>query len=151
MRIAGLRSWQSYEERFNFGSKDYSYAASLKVANWLRENAHPEDRLVVWGSEPIVNYLSGMRSTTRFGFNHPLTSGPPAVRDRYRDELITSLRHTPPAFFLVVDRDRSNLRARTSKQFLEEWPVLTRWLAEDYRLVHTIEDFQIYGRRAIED
>jgi 4-amino-4-deoxy-L-arabinose transferase-like glycosyltransferase len=56
--------------RFRYGENPFPEA--IKVADFLRENSRPDERLVVIGSEPEMYFYSGRRSATGFIYMYPL-------------------------------------------------------------------------------
>src|SRR5262249_26838197 len=56
--------------RFRYGENRFPEA--IKVADFLRENSRPDERLLVLGSEPEIYFYSGRQSTTGFIYMYPM-------------------------------------------------------------------------------
>jgi hypothetical protein len=136
----------AYEERFgryHFG--DFSYWADLQVATYLQQRTGPQDRIYIWGFEPLIYFLADRKPTSRFLMDHPLYA-PFAKREAWRQELLDDLARDPPLYFLVVRNDIFELQAVDSATQLERFPALKGYLLGHYRLEQVIEDFALWRR-----
>jgi hypothetical protein len=101
--------------------------AVIRMAEHLRSNAEPTDKLFVWGRDATVIFLSGLRSSTRFVFSLPLYEPGPFF-DQYRSEVVRELQSDPPRFILTGatygDLDKT--------QFLRSFPELDRLVQSRY-------------------
>jgi hypothetical protein len=158
--VDGLAGWRAFaggeaaldrhRARFFAGRPQgaFSPQAELELARYLREHTTPDDAITVWGSEPVVYYLSGRRSASRFGFTYPLIAGRGTrFFDRYRVEFIRELEAAEPAYLVVADHDPHPLDAETSQQHLREFPELMALLNASYLPERQIGDFQLWRRR----
>ena len=120
----------------------------MRVISYLRQNVKAGDGVFVWGSEPLIYFLTGTRQPTRFVLNLPLVSpwSPPA----WRDEVVRDLKKSPPRF-LVVARDDALLYIAyhrwDSEEFLKVYPELATFISDWYEPVEHLRNFEIYGRR----
>jgi 4-amino-4-deoxy-L-arabinose transferase-like glycosyltransferase len=146
LRVNGYESWNSYYEGFGtYDQGDFSFKADQEVARYVAAHTTAEDSVLVWGFEVLVNYLSGRRSPTRFGYNYPLSRGHEnTVEQAYRTEFMQALRVDPPRYILVLDQDKNNLMPKTSRQFLNDFPEFKSFLNKHYQLETTIEHFAIW-------
>jgi len=134
------------------GGEDYNYEAQRDVAAYLQARSHEGDTVFVWGFDPLINYLSGRRPPTRFGFDYPLTRGATnPFDDAYRREFMADLRAGPPLYIIVADKDANNLMGKTSKEYLGQFPELQGLLDEGYELDMTLEDYELYRRVPVTD
>lgn len=132
-------------QTYNWGRRDWSAIEVEAVAAWLRQQAAPGDRLLVWGFEPGVYWHSQLDPATRWLYDYPLTVAlPPAQRAAGIAELAASLPKTQ--WWVVMTSDRNALESKTSDAQLREFPALSLALARDYRPVQVIGDAQIYQR-----
>jgi 4-amino-4-deoxy-L-arabinose transferase-like glycosyltransferase len=123
------------------------------VSRFVAANTHPDDRILVWGSEPEIYWASNRLPATRFlttptflTGNHPGrpaddvdTDASTAQNWRYfYDDFNTA----PPRYLL--DTSPEKLR---STQTIANFPELARILKQEYRYVRTIDHVAIYERR----
>lgn len=122
----------------------------MRVITYLRQNARPGSSVFVWGSEPLINFMTETCQPTRFVLNLPLIS--PWSPPEWREEVVRDLRRVPPQF-VVVARDDELLyiawHEMDSAEFLEVYPQLAAFLLDHYDLGQNLEFFQIYRRRGL--
>src|SRR5712692_5155934 len=121
----------------------------MSVIHELRQESAPGDGVFVWGTDPLIYYLTQLRPPTRFISNLALISpwAPPA----WREELIRDLKRSLPAFIVVARSDQVPEIAFTqldSEQYLTVFPQLADLISGSYRLMAAFPDFVIYRRKA---
>jgi len=120
-----------------------------QVIDLLRRCSVPGDGLFIWGTAPLIYYMTGLRPPTRFVVtNHPLISpwGPP----EWRDELVRDLEKSPPAFLVVARGDEVpdiSLTALDSEQYLSLYPRLSSFISGSYNLAAEFPGFVVYHRK----
>jgi len=120
----------------------------MRVIAYLRQQVKPGESVFVWGSEPLIYFLTGTRQPTRFVLNLPLVSpwSPPA----WREQVVHDLQTAPPRF-LVVARDDAipyiAYHSWDSEEFLRFYPELAVFIADHYESVKHLKNFEIYRRR----
>jgi hypothetical protein len=119
------------------------------VIRYLRANSSEDDKVFVWGTQPVIYFLSERRAPTRFISNLGLISpwGPPA----WKQELMRDLRRSPPRYVIVVRKDAIptvSYTNRDSERYLEVFPDLDRFIRGSYAPEKTIENFVIYRWKA---
>jgi uncharacterized membrane protein len=135
-----------YEERFGrYRSGDFSYWADLQVAAYLQQHTSPEDRVYIWGFEPLIYFLADRQSASRFLMDHPLNASF-ALRDAWRRELVDTLERQPPLYFIVVRNDLFELQSVDSATQLLHFPALLDFVRRHYRPEAEIEDFTLWRR-----
>jgi len=142
-------SWDAYYRRFGgYNSGHFSLRGEWEVADYLKAHTRPDDRVLVWGFDPSINFFADRQTPTRFGFNLPLTRDPPhPYQTAWRREFLDDLKRTPPAYVAVVDMDTNELMNKTSRQLLAEFPDFDRLLRENYAPETTIERYELWRRR----
>lgn len=130
---------------------------ALYTVSIINDRTTAEDRVLVWGAEATVNFLSGRRSPTRYVYQYPLfTRG--YGQDELVDRLISDLEADPPR--LVVDTSQTNtiippLSVRTPLPgTVPESPYVIpasidrvrTWIDDRYRPFATSEEWQIWER-----
>jgi hypothetical protein len=152
LAINGYQSWEDYYAGFGaYGEGDFSFQADQEVAQFIKQQTAPQDTVLVWGFEVLVNYLSGRPSPTRFGFNYALVRGPNnALEPAYRAEFMQALYNDPPRYILILDEDKNDLMAKTSRQFANDFPAFKTFIETHYRLETTIEHFAVWQHHPTE-
>jgi hypothetical protein len=74
----------------------------MQAADYIRGRTKDGDRIVIWGWDAAILYLSGRQSVSRFGYSMPLVMGDGTKeREAYRLEFLTSLNADPPVYIVV--------------------------------------------------
>ena len=119
----------------------------MQVIQALRQLSSPSDGVFVWGTDPLIYYLTGRRPPTRFLSNIFLTGpwSPPA----WREEVVHDLEKSPPAFIVVAQHDNFGitLTQLDSEQYLSVYPRLARFIAGSYDSMAQYPDFVVYRRK----
>ena len=118
------------------------------VIRFLREESSSQDRVFVWGTQPVIYFLSGRKSPTRFVSNLGLISDWGSAT--WREELVRDLKKAPPKFIIVVRKDAipsvSHI-SLDSEHFLERFPHLDGFIRESYVQERIIENFVVFRLR----
>lgn len=125
--------------------QDFSLTADLQVATFLRQHTSPGTPIFIWGFEPIVYFLADRPPASRFLSQQPLVT--PWSPLKWRRELMEDLMLKPPPFILVLHSDLMpwvTMRPYDSAQELAHYPELAQLLADHYRPIARIEDFDIW-------
>jgi hypothetical protein len=121
-----------------------------QTVRYVRNHTEPTDRVLVWGYEPAINFLSRRRSPSRFFVERWLTiPGIPRQSD-WRAEFIASLRKHPPLYVLVVDDDNRPWYVPNPSDAVHEFPEFAAFLAEHYRLETEFVRIAFYRRKAVD-
>jgi len=117
----------------------------LGVIDFLKKNSSPGDKVFVWGTAPLINFLSQRRPASRFVSNLALISpwGPP----RWREELVRELAESNPRFIVVARHDAIptiSYTTRDSEQYLQVFPSLAALISSRYQPAVNLWDFEIY-------
>lgn len=153
--VRGEIGIEQYYARFNTGGPDggdFNLLASAAAADFIRKNTAPGDKVLVFGYEPLVNYLAARPAPGRFEIDYPLTFSPgggTAARKRllWRIEFLDHLERDPPALVAIVDNDRNPIEAMTSAEQAREFEGFRSWLDNNYEPLAEIEDFSFYRPR----
>jgi hypothetical protein len=150
-RYEGLRKWWRNPEK-SYGSYWWSLGiehlgGELQAVGYLKDNSVPDDEVFVWGTAPLIYFLSGRDCPSRFVSNLGLVSDwAPA---EWRDELVRTLKAKRPRFIIVERRDAIPAVSGTtldSQEYLVRYPALARLLLQQYRRVKVFRNFTIYAR-----
>lgn len=120
----------------------------FQVIEDLNRSLTPNDGLFVWGTDPLIYFLTDRQPPTRFVSNLPLISpwGPPA----WRDELVSNLVQSRPAFIVVCRNDQVPDIAFSqldSEQKLASYGSLRDLISSSYVLVKDLPDYAIFRHK----
>ena len=132
-----------------YKTNDFSLKDDLRLADYLLRHTDPEDRVFLWGFEPLVNYVAGRKTESRFLYDYPfaVSWGNPD----YERELLDALRARPPAVFVVSSKDATpgvTGNARDSRALFQEFEALRRFVEAGYTLEVQVARFDVYRRVA---
>jgi hypothetical protein len=136
----------------------FDFTESWDVAEYLQSRTRPEERIQVWGYEPLVYYLAERRAASRFQSTHPLVMRVPGaalspMQERWRQEFLRNMTEQHPRYVVVL-RDDNWWWApgeQTSEQLLNDFPAWKRFIDDHYVLEHTIGRFRVYAATAQRD
>lgn len=124
--------------------------ASEKMALWISQNSHPEDKILVWGLECQLYVLSKRMYATHSPFDFLLTTDLSknatafAWQRKIRQQFIERLDKEKPKFIIIVNSDINTVESTPSNEAVEFVPGLKNLLAMQYSYVKSIEPFDVY-------
>lgn len=86
-----------------YRAADYVLGTDRSMAKALQEFTRPDDRVFVWGFEPLVYWLAERRPASRYIYNVPQRAM--WQRERARQELLADLRANPPRAVVIQRGD----------------------------------------------
>jgi len=145
----GLAEWvrnpqQSYED-YPFPYPLDKLHDQLTIIDYVEKNSPPGTGVFVWGTAPLIYFLTQRPNASRFVSNLALVS--PWGPERWREELIGELNRRPPRFIIVARHDEMPLVTLTyadSEQCLSKYPALASFIAGRYESVKNLDDFEVY-------
>ncbi|GEM_PF-3524446 len=146
-----IDKWQ-YFGRFIDPKGDLSLYEDRAVARYVRDRTVPDEKFLVWGFEPLVNFWAVRFAPTRFNSDYPLTFRPQRettrrLRKKWRAIFMEDIKKTPPTYIAVVHRDCNALENEDSATQLKDFPEFKRFIHEKYFHETTIGDFELYRRK----
>ena len=119
----------------------------FQVVDYLKDHSAPDDQVYVWGTAPLIYFLSGRECPSRFVSNLGLISDwtPPA----WRNELVRTLKTKQPRYIVVERRDAIPAVSGTtldSQEYLIRYPALLRLLSNRYVQEKAFRSFTVYSR-----
>jgi hypothetical protein len=96
------------------------FPESLKVAEFIRENTKPEDRIAVLGSEPQICFYAHRRSATEHIYMYGLMEPQPFAL-RMQEELIAQVEKSEPPILVLATAQTSWLQRPGSEKKLLLW------------------------------
>lgn len=136
---------ENYYNFGEYGQGDFSIQADIEVAGFLEENTAPDEKIYIWGFEPVIYLLADRKCVSRFIYNVPLYwewSLP-----EHKEEFLDDMRREEPKYFIVVRRDilyRVTGNFNDSKEALEKFDELKKLIDDEYEFDREIEHFTIY-------
>ncbi len=151
-KIGLAQYYARFSEADAKGKGDFNLFASAAAADYLRNHSPQGSRALVFGYEPLVNYLAARPAPTRFQIDYPLTFTPRSekaagVRDRFRRQFLKQLRDKPPLYVVMVDDDVNAIEPEPSSAQALEFAEFHDWLSRNYSKEAAIEDFTFYKRK----
>jgi len=144
--LAGHISADQYYAQFDIGT-DFSRMGTLHAATYLREHTESGETALIWGAEPLVNFLAQRRSPTKYIFSYMLVSeGSSPHLEASRREFLDELHRVEPAYIVLVEGDVTPLTPMGSRAQLGEFLALTSILEAKYRFEIQVEDYLFYRR-----
>ena len=128
---------------------DYNLDADREVALAVKRRVPQDAKIFVWGFEPEIYWLSARAPASRYIYDVPQRVG--WSRERARRELLQDLGREPPQMIIVQHGDRFSWVTgddHDSAEAVAGFPELERMLEDDFSKVSTIEDFDLYERKA---
>jgi len=150
-RISRNQYLSLFQEPGEGNKKDFSALADYVVAGWIRERTRPDDYVLIFGYEPLINYLSARRSPSRFHSDYPLdlearTELAKRMQSKWRGIFLSELKNRKPKLVVLAHNDINALEPEDSYdqalKFAEFWD----WLNANYRRKERIEDFEFWWR-----
>jgi hypothetical protein len=130
----------------------FDFTESWDVAEYVRSRTRPDERIQVWGYEPLVYFLAERYAASRFQATHPLVMRVPGeaitpMQQRWRAEFLADVSEQRPRYVVVVREDNWWWAPgeQTSQQLLEDFPGWKRFIDDHYVLEHTVGRFLIYA------
>jgi hypothetical protein len=153
--FSGKLSTEEYYDAFNeFPTHPYSFRSDYQVAQYLKENGEPGDRLGVIFSagDTVVHFLSGMEPATRFIQSWYLFSSDRKISDNQitinlRREFVDQLMRSNPRFILCVYTPFGDLVEIPSLKRDPSVKKLDDFVRTHYRLDRTFPDNRFLFKR----
>jgi len=96
------------------------FVESLAVGDYLAQQAHPDDRLLVLGSEPQLYVYSGLRGATGFVYAYPMMEQHEFARSM-QESLISEAEAVEPRWMVRVRHRNSWLRRAETDPLIFQW------------------------------
>jgi hypothetical protein len=144
--LAGRMSAEQYYAQFDIGT-DFSRTGTLRAATYLREHTEPGETALIWGAEPVVNFLAQRASPTKYIFTYMLVDeGGSSRLEASRRDLINDLDKAEPTYIVLVEGDVTPLTPLGSRAQLDEFPAFKAILDSEYRFEIQVEDYLFYRK-----
>ncbi len=119
---------------------------SRRVSEYLREHTTPDERVLVWGLNADIHFLSEREPPGRFSFIVPIMIGAGTLPvQRYRDEYIRAVDARPPRF-IIENTTLTTLFGYSTR--MEDFQPLHDRVTTHYREVERFGNLRVLGRIA---
>lgn len=96
------------------------FREALTVAQYIKDNSKPEDRVAVVGSEPEIYFYAQRHSATGYIYTYPLME-PQPYAIKMQHGMISEIEASKPAFIVLVMYPFSWLQKTNSIQDIFDW------------------------------
>ncbi len=142
-----VRQGESFYASYPWSNPISHFPDQMRVIEYVRAHSAPNDQVFVWGSEPLIYFLTQRPYPSRFISNLALVS--PWSPPEWRRELVRALENSPPRFLIVARDDEVPYIAYSdldSDEYLDVYPELAVFIADYYEPAVTLENFTVYRR-----
>jgi hypothetical protein len=137
---AGFTSTEEYYDGFGIPGPD------VRAARYLTEHSAAGDKVVIWGWNSSILFMSRRQSPTRFGWSMPLMLGAGTeARARYRREFLCDISRNPPRWIVKAPQSEMLLGGRFT---IDDFPEFAALLNSHYSARTTISDLVLYELNA---
>jgi hypothetical protein len=112
------------------------FAESIEIANYIKKNSSPTDKIAVLGSEPQIMLYSGLKSAT----GHIYTYGMMEIHDyniKMQEEMISDIEREKPLYVVYANVRFSWLPRPESPMKIFEW--YNSYIRKNYEVVGLID------------
>lgn len=139
----------SLAKHWNTGyrNKSMSVRDNLTTAAYIASATKPEERVFIWGFDPMVNFIAKRMTVSRFLYNYPFAVhwGNPS----YKAELLAALEAAPPVLFLVGSKDALpsvTTNDVSSRELFNNFKELKAFVEAHYGPPKVVTRFDVYRR-----
>ncbi len=118
------------------------------LASGVKALTEEKDLIYVWGSRPLVYFLSDRRPAG--GAFHLMQVVPPWEEPHRLDRLIRRLEEERPRLILVCSGSQWWAQSKDAKLILSEHPAFQEFLESNYRLAHQVGAFEYWTMGSVE-
>ncbi len=130
---------------------DYDLGSSRQVADWILAHSAADQRLLVWGFEPSLYFMTNRAPSTRFIYNVAQRSAWQQAESRKL--WMTDVVSHPPAIVVIQHMDifpGVTGHSSDSAAELPDFPELASFLEQGYQAAGTLGHFELMTRRSPE-
>ncbi len=119
------------------------YRTNYAVAEYIKAHTTQDDKILVWGAESTIYFLSQRESPTRYFYNYPLLTES-YVTPEMKEEFLSDLSCDSPVYIVVV---LSPTDACDSVASLNGFPEFSDFIAGNYALEKQVLNKCIFRRQ----
>ena len=145
LAVGSENLYDSWSDLVDYQEIDTAVRDNLALAEYIQKTTRPEDKVFLWGFEPMVNFVAERKTVSRFLYNYPfaVSWGNPA----YESELLAALSANPPTLFVVSSQDAvpwATGNNADSRQLFEEFTALRAFVVGRYKPEVQINRFGVF-------
>jgi hypothetical protein len=148
--VAGRETRQLYLEHVSMLAHGWNSSTFLAIADYIRGHSQPEDRVLCWGIDPVINFYAGRLAPSRFGYSYPIAV-PGAMREGYRKIFLNEITDTPPRYIVIDARQSWELIDEPGLVLLQAFPQFAAFIRDGYVQETMFGDYQVWGRTSTND
>ncbi len=128
-----------------------------EIIDYIQKNTAPEDKVLVWGFRPIINFVAQRESPASY-LPYPLSHVDTPLAQHWADGFYSQLKKNPPALIINMiepaDRERiPDLDPKIRKRYKIKWKDVVlahnykdvlEFIRENYIRVDNINGYDIY-------
>jgi len=145
--------WESFRTVYGVRRSDRSFSGEesrpveAEVSRIIRSLSRPEDAMFVWGTRPLLYFMSERRMAG--SYPHMLHMAPPWPGSEIRiDRLLRRLDREPPRLVVVCPNDWEWWCGQTERQLLDRFSDMREFIRDNYVLASTVQGCEIWTRRS---
>lgn len=126
---------------------DFSLRDDMELADYIRASTRPDDKVFIWGYEPVVYFLARRWPVSRFEYTFPIvvswSSG------KFQRELMDELWRDPPELFVVAHNDATPAvmgHGKDSFRTLMDFPELRTYVENLYEFQTKVARFDVFRK-----
>ncbi|HJT31828.1 MAG TPA: hypothetical protein VJ783_07220 [Pirellulales bacterium] len=141
---AGRQTLEGFRAPYECGAVDADI--HRQAADYIRARTLPDEKLLVWGYETVLNFLADRRAPTRFAVDRILCLNGFQRQTEWRAEFLAALGRKPPAYIVLVDHNGTGLW-RESTDELRQFREFRELLERDYVEETRFDRLRLFRRR----
>lgn len=139
---SGHMSEKKYIERFI--SNDFDPYATREAASYIQKSTHSGEKVLLWGFDAYVYFLSDRPAFSRFGYDYPMVSAGPEYREKAREEFLRDLHKNLPAVIVIQKGDKNNLMHIPSDQSFLEFSDFRKVVYDNFYMAYQNKNFEVW-------
>lgn len=123
----------------------FMFSKTLNAINYVNQYTQPNDKIFVWGYDPLLYYVTGRDCVSRFLYHVPLMWK--AENTTFRREFMDELNKTNPKLIITASGDPLYYISgynEDSKQLLERFSEFKSFIDSKYSFKTRINDYDFY-------
>lgn len=117
-RLAWFQTSMVSLSRITYGANPFPEA--VEIAKFLKAQAQPGERLLVFGSEPELYFYTGMPAATKYIYTYPLVERQPYAK-QMQAEMIEEIERMRPEYCVVLHVNQSWIAAPSASLEIHNW------------------------------
>lgn len=147
--INGMADLDSFYIKNGFTSDSvFMYSKTIEAVKIAQKNSVLEDKIYVWGFDPLIYYISQRYCSSRFIYNFPLLWK--GENSNLKNEFLTAIERDKPKLIIVAKNDPLFYISgfnEDSKQLLKRFPQFDNIINLKYDYLTSVVDYEVYERK----